>query len=67
MQAYVKGGVRLGARVRADRAWGAPSRAAARLAVVDFIEAFCQPKRCHLALGYLGPVAFERATQQEAA
>ena len=44
-----------------------PTRAAARLAVFDFIEAFYNRKRRHSALGYVSPEAFERAAEPEAA
>ena len=43
------------------------TRDEARLAVFDFVEAFCNRKRRHSALGYPSPVAFERATGQAAA
>ena len=39
----------------------------ARLAVFDFVEAFYNRKRRHSALGYLSPMAFERAATTEAA
>jgi len=39
------------------------SRAAARLAVFDFIEAFYNRKRRHSALGYRSPMAFEAAAE----
>ena len=38
----------------------APSRAAAELAVFDYIETFYNPTRRHSSLGYLSPVAFEK-------
>ena len=38
-----------------------------RLAVFDFVEAFYNRKRRHSALGYLSPVAFERAAEAAAA
>jgi putative transposase len=37
-----------------------PSRAAAELAVFDYIETFYNPTRRHSSLGYLSPVAFEK-------
>ena len=43
------------------------TRDAARLAVFDFVEAFDNRRRRHSALGYLSPVAFERAAEQQAA
>ena len=43
------------------------TRGEARLAVFDFIEAFYNRKRRHSSLGYVSPVAFERAAGQEAA
>jgi len=36
------------------------TREAARMAVFDFIEAFCNPRRRHSALGYLCPSEYER-------
>ena len=42
-----------------------PTRAEARLAVFDYIEAFYNPKRRHLALGYLSPAEFERRYRSE--
>jgi transposase InsO family protein len=38
----------------------APSRAAAELAVFDYIETFYNPTRRHSSLGYISPVAFEK-------
>jgi putative transposase len=38
------------------------TRAEARLAVFDYIEAFYNPRRRHSSLGQLSPVHFERAT-----
>ena len=35
------------------------TRAAAQLAIFDFIEAFYNRQRAHSALGYLSPSAFE--------
>ncbi|MYF29544.1 MAG: IS3 family transposase [Gammaproteobacteria bacterium] len=43
------------------------TRDEARLAVFDFVEAFYNRRRRHSALGYLSPVAFERAAQAAAA
>jgi putative transposase len=37
------------------------TQAEARLAVFDFIEGWYNPQRRHSGLGYLSPVAFERA------
>ena len=42
-----------------------PTRADARLAVFDYIEAFYNPKRRHSALGYLSPAEFERRHRPE--
>jgi len=36
------------------------TRAEARLAVFDYIEAFYNPRRRHSGLGYLSPAEFER-------
>ena len=36
------------------------TRADARLAVFDYIEAFYNPHRRHSAIGYLSPAEFER-------
>jgi putative transposase len=36
------------------------TRADARLAVFDYIEAFYNPRRRHSALGYLSPAEYER-------
>ena len=36
------------------------TRAEARLAVFDYIEAFHDPRRRHSAIGYLSPAEFER-------
>lgn len=44
-----------------------PTRAEARLAVFDYIEAFYNPHRRHSALGYLSPAAFERRYRLESA
>ena len=41
------------------------TRAEARLAVFDYIEAFYNPKRRHSALGYLSPAEFERRYRLE--
>lgn len=41
------------------------TRAEARLAVFDYIEAFYNPKRRHSALGYLSPAEFERRYRSE--
>jgi putative transposase len=41
------------------------TQAEARMAVFDFIEGFYNPRRRHSAIGYLSPMAFEKA--QEAA
>jgi putative transposase len=40
-----------------------PTRTAARLALVDFIEGFYNRRRRHSALGYLSPAAYEAAHQ----
>jgi putative transposase len=42
------------------------TRAEARLAVFDYIEAFYNPQRRHSALGYLSPGEFERRYRSEA-
>jgi len=42
-----------------------PTRAEARLAVFDYIEAFYNPTRRHSALGYLSPAEFERRYRSE--
>ncbi|MBP6508037.1 MAG: IS3 family transposase [Opitutaceae bacterium] len=34
------------------------TRRDAALAVFDYIETFCNPKRCHSSLGQISPVAF---------
>ena len=41
------------------------TRAEARLAVFDYIEAFYNPKRRHSTLGYLSPAEFERRYRLE--
>lgn len=41
------------------------TRAHARLAVFDYIEAFHSPKRRHSGLGYLSPAEFERRYRSE--
>ena len=41
------------------------TRADARLAVFDYIEAFYNPQRRHSALGYLSPAEFERRYRSE--
>ena len=41
------------------------TRADARLAVFDYIEAFYDPQRRHSALGYLSPAEFERRYRSE--
>ena len=41
------------------------TRAEARLAVFDYIEAFYNPRRRHSALGYLSPADFERRYRSE--
>ena len=37
------------------------SQAEARMAVFDFIEGWYNPHRRHSAIGYLSPIAYERA------
>ncbi len=41
------------------------TRAEARLAVFDYIEAFYNTQRRHSALGYLSPAEFERRYRPE--
>ena len=41
------------------------TRADARLAVFDYIEAFYNPHRRHSAIGYLSPAEFERRYRLE--
>ena len=41
------------------------TRAEARMAVFDFIEAFYNPRRRHSALGYLSPAEYERRPQRQ--
>lgn len=36
-----------------------PTRAAARAAIIDYIDAWYNPKRRHSTIGYLSPIAFE--------
>ena len=36
-----------------------PTRAAARLAIFDYIEVFDNRQRIHSAIGYISPAAFE--------
>ena len=43
------------------------TRAEARLAVFDFIEAFYNRKHRHSSLGYVSPESFERAQDQDVA
>ena len=43
------------------------NRAEVQMVVFDFIETFYNRKRRPSSLGYLSPVAFERAAEQEAA
>jgi putative transposase len=37
------------------------SQAEARMAMFDFIEGWYNPHRRHSAIGYLSPIAYERA------
>ncbi len=46
------------------RSW--PTRAAARLAIFEWIEVFYNRQRLHSALGYQSPAAFEQALDEEA-
>lgn len=41
------------------------TRAEARLAVVDYIETFYNPRRRHSSLGYISPAAFEASTYSQ--
>ncbi len=41
-----------------------PHRGAARAAIFDYIEGFCNPRRQNSALGYLSPTAYERKWQE---
>ena len=43
------------------RSW--PTRAEARTAVFEYIEAWYNPRRRHSTLGYLSPIEFERSTR----
>ena len=46
-----------------DALW--PTRAAARMALFDYIEVFYNPQRRHSSLGFLSPLAFERQWHQQ--
>ncbi len=41
------------------------TRAAARMAVFEFIEGWYNPSRRHSALGYKSPITFERSAQNK--
>ena len=43
------------------------TRAAARRAIFDYIEAFYNRQRRHSSLGYLSPSNYEQATMEEVA
>ena len=43
-----------------------PTRRAARQAIFEWIEVFYNRQRCHAALGYRSPAAYETALAQEA-
>jgi transposase InsO family protein len=46
-----------------DALW--PTRAAARMALFDYIEVFYNQQRRHSSLGFLSPLAFERQWHQQ--
>jgi putative transposase len=41
-----------------------PTRAAARTAILEYLELFYNRRRRHSSLGFLSPVEFERRDQQ---